>query len=273
MTIRRTFPWLAITCVALVVFLYAPLAIASLFAFNSGSNLTWPPVGFSLRWFGKIFDDALFRQAMIISFEAAVATSIVGSVIGTAAALVFTRRRSRTATIIESLGRLPAMLPPLFIGIGLVALMKLGSISPSLAMIVVGHTVIVIPFVLLVVVSRLRVYDLELEQAARDLGAGPAQVLLRVTLPLIAPAIIGAALLAFAFSFDEILVTTFTSGTQSTVPIYILGRLRRVVDPGANAVAVILLFVPWIAFGLGSVVLKKATGSGLGEALTQRVTR
>lgn len=256
-----------------MVFLYAPLAVATLYAFNGGSNLTWPPQGFSLRWFSKIFDDSLFRQALVVSFEAAIATAFIGTAIGAAAAFVFTRRRSRAATLLESLARLPVMLPPLFIGIGLVALMKLTSFAPSLTMIVVGHTIVVVPFVLLVVVARLRTYEVELEQAARDLGAGPVQVLRRVTLPLIAPAIIGATLLAFAFSFDEILITSFTSGTQTTVPLYVLGRLRRVVDPGANAVAVILLFIPWIAFGLGSLVLKRTTGTGLGQALTQRVVR
>ncbi len=273
---RLKIPFLAITSVALMVFLYAPLAVATLYAFNGGANLTWPIHGVSLRWFDKVFGDSLFRTALLTSFEAAIATSVAATVIGTSAAFVFTRRRTHTAAAIEALGRLPVMLPPLFIGIGLVAIMKLapgGIIAPGMVMIVVGHTLVCVPFVILVLVARLRTYEVELELAARDLGAAPSQVLRRITLPLIAPAIIGAALLAFAFSFDEILITNFTSGVQSTVPIYVLGRLRRVVDPGANAVAVILLVIPWIAFGLGSIVLKKTTGSGLGEALTQRVAR
>jgi ABC-type spermidine/putrescine transport system permease subunit II len=148
--------------------------------------------------------------------------------------------------------------------------MKAIALSPSLLTIVAGHVIVVIPFVILVVGSRLRTYEVELEQAARDLGATPRQVIARITLPIIAPAIFGAFLVAFAFSFDEILITNFTSGTQSTVPIYILGRLRRLVDPGANAVAVILLLIPWVAFGIGQVVLKRLTGSGLSEALLRQ---
>jgi ABC-type spermidine/putrescine transport system permease subunit II len=262
---------LAVVCLVLLIFLYAPLAVAAIYAFNSEPRLAWPPTGFSLRWFGRVFEDDLFRAALLTSLQAAIVTAIVGSVIGTAAALVFSRRRSRAAQAVEALGRLPIMLPPLFIGIGVVAFMKLTALSPSLLTIVVGHTITVIPFVVLVVTARLRTYDVELELAARDLGASPAQVLRRITLPLIAPAILGAALVAFAFSFDEVLITNFTSGTQSTVPIYILGRLRRLVDPGANAVAVLLLLIPWIAFGLGSVVLRRATGTGLGGALARRV--
>jgi len=270
MSVRVSLPLLKIASVALMTFLYAPLVVATLYAFNSGDRLIWPPDGFSLRWFGRIFADDLFRKALTTSLIAAVATSIASCVVGMAAALVFTRRTSRVSRVAAALGRLPVMLPPLFIGVGLIALMKLVTVSPSIATIVLGHTLVVLPFVILIVVSRLRSHELELELAARDLGAGPIQVLRRITLPLVAPAILGAALLAFAFSFDEVLITNFTSGTDSTVPIYVLGRLRRLVDPGANAVAVILLLIPWLAFGIGSVILRRTTGSGLGDLLTRR---
>jgi len=270
MSRRRGIPWLAFTCVALILFLYAPLAVATIYAFNSGTRLVWPPEGVSLRWFGHVFGDELFRNAFATSMTAAVATAVVSSSIGTVAAIVFTRRSTKLARLVEALGRLPVMLPPLFVGIGFVALMKATSLAPSMLTIVAGHTIVVIPFVILVVTARLRTYEVEVEQAARDLGATPLQVIGRITLPIIAPAVFGAFLVAFAFSFDELLITNFTSGTQSTVPIYVLGRLRRLVDPGANAVAVILLLIPWISFGVGQVVLKRFTGSGLSDALLQQ---
>jgi spermidine/putrescine transport system permease protein len=263
---------LAVATLVLLVFLYAPLAIATLYAFNDGSRMAWPPTGLSLRWFARVFQDDLFRAAFWTSLQAAVATAVGASVIGAAAAIAFTRRRSRSASIVQGLTRLPVMLPPLFVGIGLVALMKVTSVSPSLATIITGHTITVIPFVILIVTARLRTYEVELELAARDLGASPLQVIRRITLPLVAPAILSAALVAFAFSFDEVLITNFTSGTQSTVPIYILGRLRRLVDPSANAVAVILLVIPWFAFGLGSLLLRRTSGAGLGRAIAGRVT-
>ena len=266
----RGLPWLAIVAVALMVFLYAPLAIAVLYAFNGEANLTWPPHGFSMRWFGRIFEDDLFRSAFVVSIQAAVLSSLVSTILGTTAAFVFTRRRSRVSSFVESAARLPVMLPPLFIGIGFVAMMTLLNASPSLLTIVLGHTVITVPFVITIVVARLRNFESEVEQAARDLGAGPWQALRRITLPILAPAIVGAVLLAFAFSFDEILVTNFTSGTQSTVPIYVLGRLRRYTDPGANAVATILLLIPWLSFGLGALFLRR-TGGSIGELLGQRV--
>ncbi|OGO59566.1 MAG: hypothetical protein A2V85_06480 [Chloroflexi bacterium RBG_16_72_14] len=267
---RGGIPWLAITCFVLIVFLYAPLLVATLYAFNSGNRLVWPPEGLSLRWFGHVFGDELFMKAFSTSMSAALITAVVSCSIGTIASLVFTRRSTRIARLVEALGRLPVMLPPLFIGIGFVALMKATTLSPSMTTIVAGHTIIVLPFVILIVAARLRTYEIEVEQAARDLGATPIQVIVRVTLPIIAPAIFGAFLVAFAFSFDELLITNFTSGTQSTVPIYVLGRLRRLVDPSANAVAVILLLIPWIAFGIGQVVLKRLTGSGLSDTLMRQ---
>jgi spermidine/putrescine transport system permease protein len=256
--IHKRLSWLGLVSGLIVLLLYAPLAIAVLYAFNDSRALTWPPAGFSLRWFKEVFADYLFRQSLVTSFYAASLTAVLAGILGTAAALVFSRRRSRTARTFEASGRLPVMLPPLFIGIGLVAAMRVGHVTPSLWTIVVGHTLVVIPFVLIVVTARFEAFDLALEHAARDLGAGPAQVLRRITLPLVAPAVLGAMALAFAFSFDETLITNFTSGTRSTVPIYVLGRLRRFIDPGANAVATILLVIPWLAFAVAALFLRRS---------------
>lgn len=252
--------WLAFASWLIIIVLYAPLTIAVLYAFNDSRNLTWPPSGFSFVWFQEVFANDLFRQSLITSFIAAALTAVVSGSVGTAAAVAFTRHRSRTARSLEAFGLLPVMLPPLFIAIGLVAAMRASTVTPSLLTIVVGHTLVAIPFVLIVVVARLRTFDLELELAGRDLGAGPVQVLRRITLPIVAPALLGAMLLAFAISFDETLITNFTSGTQSTVPIYVLGRLRRFIDPGANAVATVLLVIPWIAFAVGALLLRRSAG-------------
>jgi ABC-type spermidine/putrescine transport system permease subunit II len=266
---RISIPWLAITSSAVLLFLYAPLVVATLYAFNSGSSLGWPIEGFSLRWFERMFADRAFREALTTSFEAAVSTAVLATVIGTMASFSFSRYRTRTAGAAQTLGRLPAMLPPLFVGIGFVVLMRILTWSPGLPTIVAGHTVVALPWVILVVLARLRTYDVELEAAARDLGASPRQALLRVTLPIVAPAIVGAALLAFSWSFDETLITIFTSGTESTVPMFILGKLRRLIDPSGNAVAVILLVIPWIAFGAAALFLRRS--GGLTAVLGQRV--
>jgi spermidine/putrescine transport system permease protein len=267
---RISIPWLAVISAVLMLFLYAPLLIAGLYAFNSGSNLTWPPQGFSLRWFANILADPTFRDALVNSITAATITALTATVVGTAASFAFIRARSRTARLVEGLGRLPVMLPPVFIGVGFVALMRVTNAEPSMLTVIAGHVTVAMPWAILVVSARLRTLEPELELAARDLGAGPWQTLRRITLPIVAPAIFGAALLAFAWSFDELLITNFTSGQITTVPIYVLAKLRRLYDPSANAVAMILLLLPWATFGAAALFLRR-TGGNIGELLGQRI--
>jgi ABC-type spermidine/putrescine transport system permease subunit II len=243
----RALTWIA---VLLMAFIYLPLVVVVVYGFNAGSNLSWPPQGVSLRWFRLIFGDPLFRSGLLTSVWAATATAIVAGAIGTTAAFAITRRSSRITRWLESGSRLPVMLPPLFIGISLVAAMKTFAIDPSMFTIVAGHVIVTTPFVILIVASRLRNYDLAVEQAARDLGATPPMVLRRITMPLIGPSVVGAMVVAFAISFDEVLITNFTSGTRQTLPLFVLSRLRRTIDPSVNAVATILLLVPWLAVGL-----------------------
>jgi spermidine/putrescine transport system permease protein len=241
---------LTIASSALVVFIYLPLVVVVLYGLNSGANLSWPPQGFSLRWFHLIFGEAQFRSGLRTSVIAAISTATLAALIGTTAAFAITRRPSRLTTWVESGSRLPVMLPPLFVGISLVAAMKTFAIDPSMFTIVAGHVIVTTPFVILIVAARLRNYDVAVEQAARDLGARPSMVLRRITFPLIGPSILGAMLIAFAISFDEVLITNFTSGTRVTLPLFVLSRLRRTIDPSINAVATILLLVPWMAVGL-----------------------
>jgi ABC-type spermidine/putrescine transport system permease subunit II len=249
---------LAVVAALLVGFLYAPLAVAVVFAFNSGSNLSVPLQGLSLRWFRAIFEDPGFSQAFMNSLQVALVTAGVAALIGTAASFVFVRRPSGPVAALEGLSRLPVMLPPLLIGVSLLTTMAAFAIIPSLATVTVGHLVLVIPYVIVVVVARLRTVDLELEQAARDLGARPLEVFRRVTLPLLAPAVAGAAMLAFAFSFDEILITTFTAGLDPTLPLFVVSKMRRTIDPSINAVATVLLLVPWIALALAYLVMRRS---------------
>jgi spermidine/putrescine transport system permease protein len=254
-------PWVLTTaaCV-LIAFVYLPLLVVVVYGFNGGANLSWPPHGLSLRWFRLIFGDEAFRSGLRASALAALATAAIAVVTGSAAAFAIVRRPTRVARWLESGSRLPVMLPPLFIGISLVAAMKTFAIDPSMLTIVAGHVIITTPFVILIVASRLRNYDLAVEQAARDLGASPKMVLRRITLPLIAPSIFGAMVIAFAISFDEVLITNFTSGTTQTLPLFVLSRLRRTIDPSVNAVATILLLVPWVVVGFSLLWQRTRTG-------------
>lgn len=265
MTVRRIRP-LQLTVYVLIAFLYLPLIVVVVFAFNGGSNLSWPIQGLSLRWFQQIFGDTGFRSAFVASLEASVTVAVLSVAIAVAAAMLFVRRPSPASSVLQSLSMLPAMMPPLFIGVALFAAMAYLNIRPGFRMIVFGQIIVTIPFVLAVVLARLRQFDPDVEAAARDLGAGPLQTLRRVTLPIILPALVGAALLAFAFSFDEVMITNFTSGMTATLPLYTYSRLHRSIDPSINAVATLLLAMPWLAlalaapfFGFGRGLLSRAS--------------
>jgi len=255
MTTPRRPRALGVVTFLLLAFLYLPLVVVVLFAFNGSSNLSWPIHGLSLRWFSEIFSDPNFSGALITSIEASSIVAALSAAFATAAALVFTRRPTRPARLLRAAALLPAMAPPLFIAVALFTAMDLLGITPALPTIVLGQLVITSPFVLVIVTARLERFDVELEAAARDLGAGAAETLGRITLPIVMPAIIGAALLAFAFSFDEVLITNFTSGTTTTLPIYIYSKLHRSIDPSVNAVATLLLVIPWLALAAAAPLL------------------
>ena len=249
---------LAIGAYLVVAFLYLPLVVAVVFAFNSGSGLSWPPQGFSLRWFDEVFSDPGFSSAFWTSAKAAITVALIAAVVAIAAAIVFTRSRSVGSRVLEPLSKTPVMIPPLLIGVGLLVAMDAFSIRPSMLTVILGQLIFVLPFVIIVIAARLQSFDLELESAARDLGAGPPETMRRITLPIVAPAVLGSALLAFAFAFDETLITNFTVGSDPTLPLYVLSKLRRTVDPSINAVASILLVIPWIALGLAWLTLKRS---------------
>ncbi len=249
---------LAVVSAGLIVFLYAPVVVAVVFAFNSGSTLSIPLQGLSLRWFREVLADARFREALANSLQVALVAALLAALIGTASSLVFVRGRSRSVAVLEGFSRLPVMLPPLLIGVSMLTAIAASGISLSLATVTLGHLVYVIPYVVVVVVARLRTIDVQLEEAARDLGARPFETFRRVTLPLLTPAALGAAMLAFAFSFDEILITTFTAGIDLTLPMFVVSKLRRTIDPSINAVATILLLVPWIALGFAVLIMRRS---------------
>lgn len=249
---------LSVVAIALVLFLYLPIAVVVLYAFNSGSNLNWPPQGFSLRWFREMFSDPAFSAAFATSVKVALLSTVVATTAGVLAALVFTRNRWWMTKTVESVSRLPIMVPPLLIGVALLTAIAAARMRLSLATVVAGHVILIVPYVVVVVVARLETFDLQLERAARDLGATPPRVIVRVTLPVIAPAVLGAALLAFGLSFDEIYVTSFTAGGDPTLPLFVLSKLRRIVDPTINAVATVMLVIPWVALGLSALIMGRS---------------
>ena len=242
MAVRRPRGWcLPVYTILVFVFLFAPIALVVLFSFNKTAALTFPFHGFSLRWYRAVLNSPLYRDAILASLRVAVITVVVVVVVGTLAGIGVTRYAFRGSGIVRFVLLFPAALPGLFVGIALLSFFVQTKVSLSLWTVTVGHLVYVLPYFFLVVMSRLQRFDYLLEEAARDLGAGPWATFRRVTLPLIAPSLIAGALVVFSLSWDEVFITFFTIGAQNTLPLVIYSTVKQSVDPSVNAISTLLL--------------------------------
>lgn len=237
----RVYVWLYL------LFLGFPIAIIVLFAFHSSTALSFPFEGFSLRWFEQLLADSSFLSSLKNSVIVAVATSVATCFLGTTAALALVRLSPKPREAFAFLNFMPIAVPGLFIGASLLVLFDSLGIYRSLVTVVLAHTVFCLPFFFEAVRTRVSYFDLDLELAARDLGATKWQAFRLVTLPLLLPTIVGGTILTFALSFDEIIITVFVIGEQSTLPFYILSQLRRTVTPVINAASVFAIGVTLLA--------------------------
>jgi len=235
-------PLFEIFVAGIFLFLFAPIIIIVLFSFNDSPRLSFPITGFSIRWYAEVLTSPVFRTAVRNTMIVSSATSFIAIVLGTLASLGLTRHRSRLGNAVLPLLMLPVSLPALFLGIALLTYFSLLRMQLSLFTVTIGHLIYTLPYFVLVANARLERFDTVVEEAAQDLGATPWQVFWRVTLPIIAPSIIGAGVVVFALSFDEFLITFFVIGSESTLPMLIWSMMRRTIDPSINAISTILLF-------------------------------
>ncbi len=244
-------------------FLYLPLALLILFSFSRSATGTFPITGFSLRWYRTLFDDFFALDAFRNSLVVAATTMVVATTVGTLGAFGIVRCHFRLKGALTSLIIMPMVIPGLLIGVALlILLVPILRLTLSLWTAALGHIVIVTPFTVLVVATRLYGFDRSLEFAAADLGATPLRVLWYVTLPLIMPGILAAALIAFTLSLDEFIVTLFTIGSASTLPMYVWSQVRMGVTPTVNALGTILIAISMLILLVAQVVLGRRTGLG-----------
>lgn len=233
----RAYVWLYLA------FLFLPILMITLFAFHATPALSFPFEGASMRWFEEILANDRFLQALRNSVIVASATSIITCILGTFAALAIPRLSERPRAMFGFLGFAPIVLPGLFLGIALLVLFERLGIFRSLVTVIIAHTLFCLPFFIETVRTRVAYFDSELELAARDLGAGPFTTFRLVTLPILAPTLLAGTILVFALSFDEIVITVFVIGDESTLPFFILSMMRRTVNPTINAVSVIAMLL------------------------------
>jgi spermidine/putrescine transport system permease protein len=232
-----------VVAAAVGVFCFLPVVLVVLFSFNSVASTSLPFAGFSLRWYEALWNDPEVQQAVQRSVTAAIVTVVVDLLAGTAAAFALRTRTWKWQGAVSGLFMFPLVLPGLFLGVALLAFFTSVGIGTSLRTAIVGHILVTAPVVVIVVGARLGSMDRALMEAARDLGAGPVVAFRKVLLPLLAPTLIGSALLVTAWSFDEFVVTLFTTGTDTTVPVLIYSRVRQGLDPSINALATLVLTV------------------------------
>jgi spermidine/putrescine transport system permease protein len=232
--------WWVIVAV-IIVFLFAPVVVMLLFSFNAASTTALPFAGFSLRWYRQAFGDPLVIAALLNSVRVALIVALFTCVAGTSAAFALSRHRSRWLDAFTAFVTAPLILPALFLGIALLSFYTQIGLKPTLWTAAIGHALVTLPFVVVIVNARLMRLDRSIEEAARDLGATAFQSFRLVVFPLIAPALLGAVLIVVAWSFDELVITFFTSGGDQTLPVRIWGMLRRGIDPSVNAMASIIL--------------------------------
>jgi putative spermidine/putrescine transport system permease protein len=220
---------LAIWSLLVVGFLWIPLLIICIYAFNSSNIQSWPIAGFSTKWFHDAWHNPDARAALELSLKAAGLATACALVLGTAAASAVTRFRFFGRDAVTFLLILPLALPGVITGIALNSFFANNPVhhfNPGLLTIVIGHATFCIVIVYNNVAARLRRTQTSLTEASMDLGADGWQTFRYITFPVISTALVSGALLAFALSFDEVIVTTFTAGAQNTLPIWILGNLR-----------------------------------------------
>jgi spermidine/putrescine transport system permease protein len=236
---------------AILVFMTLPLVLVVLFSFNASALTSLPLTGLTFDWYRRLFANAAFWPALANSLIVGITVAAASAVVGTLSALALSRLPPRSAGRLIGGFSLPMMLPALIIGVALLSFfVRFLGLQLTLGTVILGHLVIAQPFVILIVHARMAVFDHAMVESARDLGATRWRAFRTVTLPIVQPTIVGAALIALSVSLDDFVITFFTIGGGNTLPTMVWGMVRTSLDPTINAIATLL-----IALSIGSTVL------------------
>ncbi len=261
-TLRRV-PWSVIVTGAVVIYLLAPLAVVVAFSFTDAELPVLPIPGLTAHWYGDVLADDTFRRVLGTSVTVAVVGVTGALLLGVPAAFAMSRRSFALRGVVTGATYAPLVLPGVVVGVALLTACTYAGIILGARTAAAAHVMLLLPYVVLVVRTRLATMNPKVEEAARDLGAGRLRTARTVVLPQIAAALLAATILATAVSLDELVVTNFAIGGDATVPVWILGQLRQGVTPAINAIAVLLLVVPLALVGLAAILLRARGNAGL----------
>ena len=238
---KKKLPYIYLALV--VIFMYIPIAVTVFYSFNESKiSSIWG--GFSLKWYAELFRDSALMEALLNSIILAVASCALAIVIGTLGAVGMQKKTTRFNDLISYLSTLPIMIPEIILGMVFLAVFSFMGLPFGMLTLIIAHTAFCIPYIFIMVSSRLIGMDKILEEAARDLGASQVRAFFDIILPLVIPAILSGMLLAFAMSFDDVVISIFVTGPKvSLLPVKVYTRLKTGVTPEINALATIMLIV------------------------------
>ncbi|AYB40676.1 ABC transporter permease [Brevibacillus laterosporus] len=246
---------------AIIAFLYLPIAVLILYSFNdSRINATWS--GFTLKWYTSLFENDRVLDALMNSLIIAVVTTVVTTILAAFLSLALHRYKFRFKQAFNGLIYLPILIPDILMGLSLLVMfsqlyMPLGKLT-----IIIAHITFSLSFAVVIITARLAGMGQELEEAAQDLGASAFNTFRYVTLPIISPGLIAAALMTFTMSLDDFVISFFVAGPDSTtLPLYIYGMVKRGVSPELNALSTIMILVIVVLIVLAESLAFKGTGN------------
>ena len=242
--------WLSKLFVILVLlFNYLPIIVVVVYSFNASKYSNW--AGFSLQWYEKLFRNSQILRSLNNSLILAFSSCGLSILIGTAGAVGMARSCFRTQGLLENVSMIPMMMPEIILGMAYLAFFSIIRIPFGMLTLIIAHTTFCIPYIFINVQSRLVGLDPAYVEAARDLGASPTRAFYDVTLPLITPAILSGALLSFAMSMDDVVISFFVTGTTSnTLPLQVYSMLKMGVTPEVNALCTLMLLMVFGGIGL-----------------------
>jgi putative spermidine/putrescine transport system permease protein len=255
--------WARITlytiCGLIAVYLILPILIVFPMSISSAEFLTFPPPGYSLKWFKRYFSDPSWLQPTYMSLQVAILTTVLSSVLGTLAAISLVRTRFWGKSLANSLILAPMIIPVIIISIALYGFFSRIGLLGSRVGLVFGHTMVCVPFVVITVSASLKGFDESLEMAAMICGATRLKAFMKVTLPIIRPGMISGALFAFIISFDEIVISMFLCGIETrTLPLKMWEGIRMEVNPIIAAVSTLLICLSIVLLLSAELVRRKA---------------
>ncbi len=241
----------------LLLMVYLPIFVVMVYSFNSTELFHWE--GFTLDWYTKLFSNRTIQRAFMNSVWLAVLSALSAAVIGTIGAVGMARSVFKFKGLVENTSMIPIMIPEIILGMAYLSFFTFLDLPMGMLTLIASHTTFCIPYVYINVKARLVGIDPSIAEAARDLGASKTRTFFDITVPLIAPAIVSGSLLAFAMSFDDVVISFFATGpTTNTLPLYVYSAIKMGVTPEINALCTVMLLFVFCAVGVSRLVLKKS---------------